>query len=212
MVKGCSLSQNGSSSFPDPLLYRQLVGRLLYLTNTRLDISFVVQQLSQFMASPMINHHKTLTRVLRYLRGNPGQCLYYPENSPLHIKAFSDSDWATCPDTHKSISGYCTFLEDSLISWKSKKQTTISRSSSETKYRALALASCEIQWVTFILEDFQLHYTQPALLYYDNNSVRYIATNGVFHERTKHIKIDCHVVRECLQKKLFHLLPISTHD
>ncbi|XP_019420638.1 PREDICTED: uncharacterized protein LOC109330815 [Lupinus angustifolius] len=134
------------------------------------------------MASPTNNHYKALTRILRYLKGNHGQGLFYPVNSSLHIKAFSDSDWATCPDTRRSISGYCTFLGDSLISWKSKKQTTVSRSSSEAEYRALVLASCEIQCLTFLLDDFQLHYTQSALLYCDNNSARYIAANGVFHE------------------------------
>ncbi|KAE9603169.1 putative RNA-directed DNA polymerase [Lupinus albus] len=110
MVKGVPLSQNENILFHDPFLYRKLVGRLLYLTNTRPGISFVVQQLTQFMASPTINHHKALTRILRSLKGNPGQGLFYPADSPLHIKGFSDSDWATCPNTRKSISDYCMFL------------------------------------------------------------------------------------------------------
>ncbi|CAL0323017.1 unnamed protein product [Lupinus luteus] len=211
MVKNTHLAKCDSEPFSDPALYRQIVGRLLYLTNTRPDLSFAIQQLSQFMAAPTVNHYKAMTRVLRYIKGTPGQGLYYPTTSSIHIKGFSDSDWATCPDTRKSVSGFCMFLGDSLISWKSKKQTTVSRSSSESEYRALAIASCEVQWLTYLLTDFQAIFKQHALLYCDNNSARYIAANSVFHERTKHIEIDCHVTRERLQNKLFVLLPISTH-
>ncbi|XP_019439013.1 PREDICTED: uncharacterized protein LOC109344716 [Lupinus angustifolius] len=210
MIKTTPLHQNDSTPFHDPMLYRQLIGRLLYLTNTRPDISFATQQLSQFMATPTINHYKAITRVLRYLKGSPSQGLFYPTSSTVQLKGFIDSDWATCPDTRKSVSGYCMFLGDSLVSWKSKKQTTVSRSSSEAEYRALGLASCEVQWLTYLLLDFQVPFIQPALLYCDSNSARYIAANSVFHERTKHIEIDCHVARERLQNKLYHLLPIHT--
>ncbi|XP_019438862.1 PREDICTED: uncharacterized protein LOC109344552 [Lupinus angustifolius] len=164
------------------------------------------------MAAPTIQHFKAMTRVLRYIKGTPGQGLHYPSSSTLQIKGFSDADWVTCPDTRKSISGYCMFLGDSLVSWKSKKQTTVSRSSSESEYRALAIASCEVQWLTYLLQDFKANSKTPALLYCDNNSARYIAANPVYHERTKHIEIDCHITRERLQNNLFHLLPISTHD
>ncbi|XP_019414581.1 PREDICTED: uncharacterized protein LOC109326345 [Lupinus angustifolius] len=210
MVKTNHLHQNDSELYHDPVSYRQLVGRLLYLTNTRLDITFVVQQLMQFMVVPTVLHHKAMTRVLRYIKGTPGQGLLYSPTSTIQIKGFSDSDWATCPDTRKSISGYSMFLGDSLVSWKSKKQNTVSRSSSEAEYRALAIASCEIQWLIYLLNDFQVLYKHPALLYCDNNSARYIAANAVFHECTKHVEIDCHVIRERLNNKLLHLLPIST--
>ncbi|CAL0326485.1 unnamed protein product [Lupinus luteus] len=212
MVKHPHLQQQDSALFSDPELYRQLVGRLLYLTNTRPDLSFATQQLCQFMAAPTINHHKALTRILRYIKGTPGQGLFYPSNSVSQIKGYSDSDWATCPDTRKSIPGYCMFLGDSLVSWKCKKQNTVSRSSSEAEYRALALASCEIQWLSYLMDDLLQSNFKDALLYCDNDSARFIAANSVFHERTKHIDIDCHVVRERLQNKLFHLLPINTKD
>ncbi|XP_019425075.1 PREDICTED: uncharacterized protein LOC109333950 [Lupinus angustifolius] len=127
MVKTNHLHQNDSELYHDPISYRQLVGRLLYLTNTRPDITFAV------------------TRVLIYIKGTPGQGLLYSPTSIIQIKGFSDSDWATCPDTRKSISGYSMFLGDSLVSWKSKKQNIVSRSSSEAEYHALTIASCEIQ-------------------------------------------------------------------
>ncbi|XP_019414623.1 PREDICTED: uncharacterized protein LOC109326392 [Lupinus angustifolius] len=212
MIKSPHLHQHDIAPYDKTELYRQLVDRFLYLTNTKPDLSFVVQQLSQFMANPTIHHHKAMTRVLRYIRGSPSQGLLYPTTSILHLKGYSDSDWATCPDTRKSISGYCMFLGGSLISWKSKKQNTFSMSSSEAEYRDLAIASCEFQWITYLLADFCILYKQPSLMFCENDSSRYIATNSVFHERTKHIEIDYHIVREWLQKKLFHLFPIRTID
>nr|KYP38778.1 Copia protein [Cajanus cajan] len=154
----------------------------------------------------------TATRVLRYLKGNPSQGLFYLAQSPLQLKAFSDSDWGSCLTSRRSISSYCIFLGDSLISWKCNKQSTISRSSSEAKYRALTNTICEIQWLTYLLHDFVIPFTSPTLLYCDNQSAKYIATNPVFDERNKNIKLDCHIVREKLQEKLFHLLPICSTE
>ncbi|CAL0299700.1 unnamed protein product [Lupinus luteus] len=211
MIRTSRLHQADGEPYSDPKLYRRLVGRLLYLTNTRPDISFAVQQLSQFMASPTNTHFKAMTRVLRYLKLSPGQGLFYPSSSSLQFKAFSDSDWGACQDTRKSITGYCVFLGDSLISWRAKKQQTVARSSSEAEYRALAATSCELQWLTYLITSFLPHIT-PSLLFCDNASACHIANNNVFHERTKHIEIDCHIVREKLQQKLFHLLPISSKE
>ncbi|XP_019442343.1 PREDICTED: uncharacterized protein LOC109347066 [Lupinus angustifolius] len=143
MVKHPHLKQHDNELYSDPEFYRQLVGRLLYLTNTIPDLSFTIQQLSQFMVAPTINHQKALTRVLRYLKNSLGQGIFYPSTSILHIKGYSDPDWASCPDTRKSISGFCMFLGNSLISCKAKKQNIVSRSSSEAEYSALVIASCE---------------------------------------------------------------------
>lgn len=111
--------------------------------------------------------------------------------------------------THKSTTGFCIYIGTSLISQKTKKQSTISRSSSETKYRALATTVYELQWLTYLLHDLQVIMVTLANLYCDNQAARHIAMNLVFHERTKHLDIDCHVVREKLQAGLFHLLPIE---
>ena len=110
------------------------------------------------------------------------------------------------------VTSFSVYLGNSLISWKSKKQETISKSSCEAEYRAMTTVTCEIQWLTYLLQDFKVPFEQPSLLYCDNDSARYIAANPVFHERTKHIEIDCHVVREKLKKGLIHLLPISTTE
>jgi hypothetical protein len=111
---------------------------LLYLNSTRPDITFITQQLSQFLSKPTQTHHTASLRVLKYLKGCPGKGLFFPRNSYLHLQGFFDADWAGCVDSRRSISGQYFFIGNSLISWRTKKLTTVSRYSSEAKYRALA--------------------------------------------------------------------------
>lgn len=206
------LYQDSSEPYPNIPEYRRLIGRLLYLTTTRPDVSFAVQQLSQFLANPTTQHFKAAHRVLRYLKGSPGKGLFFPRSSNLQLMGFADADWGGCPDSRRSISGYCFFLGDSLVSWKSKKQQTVARSSSEAEYRALAAATCELQWLSYLMKDLQVSCSKQSVLYCDNQSALYIAANPVFHERTKHLEIDCHVVREKCSEGLMKLLPLSSSD
>jgi len=194
----------------EAIAYRRLIGRLIYLTNTRPDIAFLVNHLSQFVSKPTNEHHQETMRVLGYLKNAPGIGIFFYSQNSIQLKAYSDSDWATCPETRKSITGFSVYLGESLISWKSKKQQTISRNSFEAEYRALTSTTCEIQWTTYLLVDLHIKHLQPTLLYSDNQAAIQIANNQVFHERTKHIEIDCHVVREKLNIGLLKLLPISS--
>jgi hypothetical protein len=204
------LHQDKAKPFEDIASYRRLVGKLLYLTTTRPDIAFVTQQLSQFLSCPTHTHYDTTCRVVRYLKSSPGRGLFFRRDSQLHLLGFTDADWAGCLDTRRSTSGYCFFLGSSLISWRAKKQHTVSRSSSEAEYRALSFATCELQWLVYLLQDLGVSCIKPPVLYCDNQSALHIAANPVFHERTKHLEIDCHFVREKLHQGIFKLLPINT--
>lgn len=155
-----------------------------YSTSPQLapDISFATQQLSQFLSQPTNAHFKVALRVLRYLKGCHGQGLFFLYSSSIQLLGFNDTDWGGCLDTRHSVTGFCFFLSNSLISWKSKKQVTVARSSPEAEYRALAAASCELQWLNFLLCDLHVTCSKPAVLYCDKKSALHIAANPIFHD------------------------------
>ncbi|RVW76793.1 Retrovirus-related Pol polyprotein from transposon RE1 [Vitis vinifera] len=183
----------------DPGMYRRLVGRLIYLTVTRPDLTYAVHVLSQFMQSPREEHLDAAYRVVRYLKKGPGQGIVLKADNDLQLYCYSDSDWASCPLTRRSISGCCVKLGTSPISWRCKKQGTISRSSAEAEYRSMAMAASELTWLKSLLASLGVLHDKPMKLYCDNKAALHIAANPVFHERTKHIEIDCHFVREKVQ-------------
>ncbi|GJQ96310.1 ribonuclease H-like domain-containing protein [Tanacetum coccineum] len=192
---------NHTESDDDHLLvnvsnYQRLVGKLIYLTNTRPDIAYVVHCLSQYMHSPLNSHLDAALRVLRYLKGSPGSGIQINKTGNLKLRAYADSDWARCPATRKSVSGYCVFLGDSLVTWKSKKQSTLSRSSAEAEYRSMTSSTCEVIWLSNLLGDIGVKNLLPLVMYCDNSFALQIAANPVFHEKSKHFEIDVHLVRE----------------
>ncbi|XP_047320382.1 uncharacterized mitochondrial protein AtMg00810-like [Impatiens glandulifera] len=136
--------------------YRRLVGRLLYLNFTRLDIAYCVQQLSQFINKPFKSHFEAAIQVVKYLKGTPSLGLFFSSHTSFKLSAYSDIDWGSCLDSRKSLIGYCIFVGNSLFAWKTKKQQTISRSSAEAEYRNLAVTVYELQWLTYLLIDVMI--------------------------------------------------------
>ncbi|KAJ0824197.1 putative RNA-directed DNA polymerase [Helianthus annuus] len=176
--------------------FQKLIGKLIYLSLTRPDISYAVQFLSQFMHSPTEVHLQIALRLLRYLKLAPGCGLLFKRSDKLDLVGYVDSDWAKCLSTRKSVTGYCVYLGSSLVSWKSKKQSTVSRSTGEAEYRAMCSATSEIMWLLNLLREVGVKCGLPVKLYCDSKAAISIAANPVFHEKTKHFEVDLHFLRE----------------
>ncbi|CAA3032025.1 copia-type [Olea europaea subsp. europaea] len=162
------------------------------------------------MHAPTLSHLKMVRRILRYLKGTINLGLDFTSHTTLDLYAFSDSDWAGCPTTRHSTTGYCTFIGHNPISWCVKKQNTVSRSSTEAEYRAMAHTAAEITWLTFLLKDLGVPQSNPPVLFYDNLSALHMTVNPVFHSRSNHIEFDYHFVHERVALGLLVTRHIST--
>ncbi|KAG7578454.1 Retrotransposon gag domain [Arabidopsis thaliana x Arabidopsis arenosa] len=185
--------------YEDVERYRRLVGRLVYLTFTRPDLSYVVHMLAQFMHQPRAKHWAAVIRVVRYLKGCPGQGIVLSADSDLQLTSYCDSDFSTCSLSRRSATGFIVMLGDSPIAWKTKKQDVVSFSSAEAEYRAMSFTARELKWNRELLGCFGVSHPQAMRLYCDNKAALHIAANPVFHERTKHIERDCHFIRDEIQ-------------
>ena len=158
----------------DPALYWSLVGKLNFLTNTRPDLTYAVQILSQFMQNPKSSHWKALLHILNYVFTTCGQGIKLKGQDKLILQAYSDSDWGSCVDTRKSITSYVMMLGSSPISWKRKKQQTVSRSNFETEYSAMASAASEVTWLLRLLEELNVSIQKPITLFCENQSAIFV--------------------------------------
>jgi len=148
------------------------------------------------MHDPRDTHLSAVKRILRYLRGTTEHGLLLRPFVPSALCVYTDADWAGCPDTRKSTSGYAVFLGDNLVSWSSKRQNTVSRSSAEAEYRAVANGVAEACWLRQLMQELHCPLTKSTLVYCDNVSAIYLSTNPVQHQRTKQVEIDLHFVCE----------------
>ncbi|GJZ93660.1 ribonuclease H-like domain-containing protein [Tanacetum coccineum] len=187
---------DGGTPVVDPTLYRSLAGSLQYLTFTRPDITYAVQQVCLYMHDPREPHFSALKRILRYVQGTLDYGLQLFSSTTDSLIAYSDADWAGCPTTRRSTSGYCVFLGNNLLSWSSKRQPTLSRSSAEAEYRGVANAVAETCWIRNLLRELHTPLSSATIVYCDNVSAVYLSSNLVQHQRTKHIEIDIHFVRD----------------
>jgi hypothetical protein len=212
MSSSVTLSRFDGEAFEDPSLCRSIVGSLQYLSLTRPDVSFAVNKVCQFLQRPTINHWTAVKRILRYLKHTLFHGLFLQRNSPNQLHAYSDADWAGCPDDRRSTGGYCIFLGTNLISWSSRKQATVSCSSTEAEYRSLANTTAEIQWIQSLFKELGVFLATPPTLWCDNLGATYLTANPMFHARTKHIEIDFHFVRDKVASKNLVVHFISTKD
>ncbi|XP_057775517.1 uncharacterized mitochondrial protein AtMg00810-like [Salvia miltiorrhiza] len=206
------LSLNDSPPFPNPTLYRSTVGALQYLTLTRPDIAFMVNKLSQYLQTPTENQWKACKRLLRYLKGTLHYSLTFSPSSYLHLKVFSDADWAGSIEDRKSTGGFFVFHGSNLLSWSSKKQNVVFRSSTESEYRSLANSSAEVTWIQSLLHELGFPIPHTPIIWCDNKSAAAIASNPVLHVRTKHIEIDTHFVRDNVLKKELDVRYVPTEE
>lgn len=142
---------SSGSAFSDSTLYRSLVGALQYLTITHSDLSYAINQVSQYLHAPTTDHFSAVKRILRYVKGIISYGLTFRHQSYPAIVGYSNADWAQCIETPRSTYGYSIFLGGNLVSWCAKKQPTVSRSSCESEYRAMANTAAEIIWITHLL-------------------------------------------------------------
>ena len=187
------LSSKEGYLYGDCTRYRSIVGMLQYLTFTRPDIVYSVNQVSQFMHEPHTPHMEAVKRILRYLKGTFGDGLMYRKselNQGGHeIIIYADTDWEGDPDERRSVSGYCSFIGSNIISWSSEKQKAVSRSSIEAEYRSMTAATAEATWIRHLLTEMGEPIARSLLLC-DNQSAINMSFNPIYHNRAKHIEIN----------------------
>jgi histone deacetylase 1/2 len=201
-------------SAEDSTRYRSIVGGLQYLTMTRPDLSFVVNKVCQYLHAPRCTHWSAVKRILRYVKAtlSTGLLLRPPTRDPDLLSAFSDADWAGDRDDRRSTGGYAVFYGGNLVAWSARKQATVSRSSTESEYKAIANATSEIIWIQALLGELGVSQRHPPILWCDNIGATFLSANPVFHARTRHIEVDFHFIRERVAKKLLQIRFISSKD
>ncbi|KAL5540403.1 hypothetical protein UlMin_042426 [Ulmus minor] len=165
----------------DKARYQRLVGKLIYLSHTRPDIAYVVCVVSQFMHDPRKPHMDAVECILRYLKSAPGKGLLFAKHNHLKVEGYTDADWAGSADNRRSTSGYFTFVGGNLVTWRSKKQPVVARSSAEAEYRGMAFGICELLWLRNLLIELGVDSQEAMKLYCDNTSAIEIAHNPVQH-------------------------------
>lgn len=207
-----SLKLNDGSTAVNSTEYRKVIGALQYLSLTRPDISFAVNKLSQFMHCPSTIHWTATKRLLRYLKNTIFHGISIQKNVNPLLTCYSDADWAGNLDNRSSTSAYLIMLGSNLLSWSSRKQRAIARSSTEAEYRALATAASESMWILSLFAKIKFSLPQSPLLLCDNLGATNLSFNPVQHSRMKHIQIDLHFVRDLVQKNSLTIRHFHTND
>ncbi|WMV09972.1 hypothetical protein MTR67_003357 [Solanum verrucosum] len=201
-----------SDPLPDAHLYCSVVGVLQYVTITRLEISYAVNQLCQFMQSSTIAHWSADKCILRYLKGSIHDGLLLRHMSDFCLMAFSDAGWISDLDDSHSQHGFALFYGGNLISWSSQKQKVVTRSSTDAEYRALAFATTELIWIQQLISELHAPLTTPPIVLCDNLSAQFLSRNLVIHQRSKHIRLDYHFIREMVEDQSLVICYVSSQN
>eukprot|EP00253_Pinus_taeda_P029965 PITA_29965 len=193
---GCSLSPNDESAAVHQPTYRSMIGSLVYLIGTRLDIMHAVGIVGRFQENPKEAHLQAVKIIFKYLPGTQNYDLWYPRNIDLTLHAYTDGDWAGSVDDIKSTSGGALFMGSILVYWFSKKQSSIALSTAGAEYVAMASCCTQLLWMIQTLQDIQITCTPPISIFCDNTSAISISKNLVVHSKTKHIPIKYHFLQE----------------
>lgn len=192
--------------------YRRLVGSVQYLLFTPVDIAFAVNRLSQFMHSPTDRHWEAAKRVLNYLDGTQTHGIFFSSQNSLNLHAFSDTDWAGHSHDYISTGAFIIYLGRNPVSWSSKKQSGVARSSTEAEYRTVANTYTEIRWICNLLSEMGITLPRPPVIYCDNLGATFLCANPVFHSRMKHVALDYHFIRGQIQNGMLRVSHINTKD
>jgi hypothetical protein len=184
----------------NPSLYRQLIGSLMYLVNTRPYICFVINKLSQFQVEPRQENWIAAKHVLRYIHGTINYGLRYTASSDIQLHGFTDFDWAGSAEDRKSTLGMCFSLGSAMISWGSRKQKSVTLSTEEAKYMAACEACTKAVWLRKLISDLFDQIPESTIIYCDNKSCIRLSEHPVFHERSKHIEIKYYFIRDKFQE------------
>ncbi|KAK6145379.1 hypothetical protein DH2020_022199 [Rehmannia glutinosa] len=195
----------------DQTRYRALIGSLLYLTASRPDITFSLGVCARFQSAPKESHMTTAKSILRYLKGSSALFLFFSSSAAFFFSGYSDSDYVGNIDDRKSTSGSCQFLGDCLVSWFSKKQNCVSLSTAEAEYISMAFCCTQLLWMKQTLADYKCSF-ENVPIFCDNISAINIAQNPVHHNRTKHIEIRHHFLRDYVSKRKIEISFVPSQD
>ncbi|KAM0055871.1 putative RNA-directed DNA polymerase [Helianthus debilis subsp. tardiflorus] len=212
MMANQKLFMEEKAELADKERYQRLVGKLIYLSHTRPDIAYVVGVVSQFMHQPQVAHMEAIWRIIRYLKGTTGYGVLFQPNKHLEIQAYIDADWAGDKGDRRSTSGYSTLVGGNLVTWRSKKQKVVALSSAEAEFRGIARGLAEVLWIQKLLTEIGFPQTKTSMIMCDNEAAIQISENPVQHDRTKHVEVDMHFIKEKLEAGIIKLPFVRSED
>ena len=212
MVPGSKIDADDGEERVDETFYKQIIGSLMYITNTRPDLQFSVSLLSRFMSKPTQLHVQAAKKVLRYLRGTLDYGIWYMRGRSGELQVYTDSDFAGDVESRKSTSGYVFLMDDAAVAWLSKKQPIVTLSTTEAEYVAASVWACQVVWFKRVLEELGHRVKEGTVIWCDNTSTIKLSKNPVFHGRCKHIGVRFHFLRELANNGEICLEHCESHE